>query len=131
MAHPIEAIIASADAAIVREDFDALLEVYAEDAVLVVTPGMSVTGKAAIRKSFEAIAAHFNHSVQVRQEGMVVLQSGDTALVLAKTVVSASNLPIVTRNATYVFRRDGGGTWRCVIDNSYGHELLSVGRARP
>ncbi len=128
MAHPIEEIIASADAAIVREDFDAVLDVYSDDAVLVVQPGMNVRGKAPIRKAFEAIAAHFDHSLQVRQAGMVVLESGDNALVLAKTVVSASNLPAVTRDATYVFRRDGGGKWRCAIDNSYGHELLSVGR---
>ena len=126
MAHPIEEIIASADAAIVREDFDALLEVYSEDAVLVVKPGTVVTGKASIRKACEAIAAYFDHSVQVRQAGMVILESGDTALVLAKTVVAASNFPEVTRDATYVFRKDGGGRWRCAIDNSYGHELLSV-----
>lgn len=126
MVHPIEEIIASADAAIVREDFDTLLEVYSEDAVLVIKPGLNVTGKASIKKAFEAIAAYFNHSVQVRQAGMVVLESSDAALVLAKTVVSASNHPAVTRNATYVFRRDSGGKWRCAIDNSYGHELLSA-----
>jgi uncharacterized protein (TIGR02246 family) len=127
MAHVLEEIIASADAAIVREDFDALLELYSEDAVLVVKPGMTVTGKASIRKAFERIAEYFNHSVQVQQAGMVVLESGDTALVLAKTIVSASNLPAVNRNATYVFRKGADGRWRCAIDNSYGHELLSAG----
>jgi len=126
MAHAIEEIIASADAAIVREDFDALLEAYSEDAVLVVKPGLIVTGKAALRKAFGAIAAHFHHSLQVRQAGMVVLETGDTALVLAHTLVSAPNLPVITRKATYVFRKDGGGRWRCAIDNSYGHELLSA-----
>jgi uncharacterized protein (TIGR02246 family) len=125
MAHPIETLIASADAAIVREDFDALMDLYTEDAVLVVKPGTHAAGKAAIRRAFEAIAAHFDHSVQVSQAGMAILEAGDTALVLAKTVVSASNLSPVTRHATYVFRKDGGGTWRCVIDNSYGHELLA------
>ncbi len=129
MAHPLEDIIASADAAIVREDFDALLEFYADDAVLVVRPGLNVAGKASIRKAFERIAEYFQHSVQVQQAGMVVLESGDTALVLARTVVSARNLPAATRDATYVFRRDAGGRWRCAIDNSYGHELLSAGAA--
>ncbi len=126
MPHPLEKVIASADAAIISEDFDTLVEFYSEDAVLVIQPGMSVTGRAAIRKAFERIAEHFNHSVQVEQAGLVVLESGDTALVLAKTVVSASGLPSVTRNATYVFRKEGG-RWRCAIDNSYGHDLLSVG----
>lgn len=127
MPHPLEKVIASADAAIVAEDFDALLEFYSDDAVLVITPGTTVTGRAGIRRAFERIAEYFNHSVQVQQAGMIVLESDDTALVLAKTVVSASNLPAVTRNATYVFRKDGGGRWRCAIDNSYGHDLLSAG----
>ena len=126
MPHPLEDLIASADTAIVAEDFDALLEFYSDDALLVIKPGMSVTGKASIRKAFERIAEHFGHSVQVQQAEMVVLESCDTALVLAKTVVSASSLPAVTRDATYVFRKDGGGRWRCAIDNSYGHELLSA-----
>lgn len=128
MAHPLEELIASADAALVREDFDAVLDLYAEDAVLVVKPGMHAVGKAAIRRAFERIAAYFDHSLRLRQEGMTILEAGDTALVLARTVVSASNLPAEARRATYVFRKDAGGRWRCAIDNSYGHdELLAVG----
>src|SRR5512141_619520 len=113
MTHPVEAIIAKADAAIVEEDFDALMDLYCEDAVLVVKPGMNATGKAEIRKAFEAIAAHFDHGVQVVQAELKVLEAGDTALALARTVVSASNVPTVSRNATYVFRRDSSGRWRC------------------
>lgn len=123
--HPLERLIAAADAAINREDFDALLAVYSDDAVLVVKPGMNATGKEQIRKAFEAIAAHFEHSLHVRQAGMTVLEAGNTALVLAKTVVSAANLPETERNATYVFEKGADGHWRCTVDNSYGHELLS------
>jgi ketosteroid isomerase-like protein len=72
----------------------------------------------------EAIAAHFNHSLDVRQAGMRILESGDTALVLAKTVVSASSMPTIERRATYVFKRHPNGSWLCTIDNSYGHEIL-------
>jgi uncharacterized protein (TIGR02246 family) len=129
MTHPIEAIIARADAAIVKEDFDALMDVYCDDAVLVVKPGMNATGKAQIRRAFEAIAAHFNHSVQVGQAELKILEAGDTALALARTVVSASNVPAFSRDATYVFRKDTSGRWRCAIDNSYGHELLWQGEA--
>lgn len=123
--HPLERLIEAADAAINREDFDALLEVYSDDAVLVVKPGMNAAGKEQIRKAFEAIAAHFEHSLRVRQAGMTVLEAGKTALVLARTVVSAANLPATERNATYVFEKGADGRWRCTIDNSYGHELLS------
>ena len=122
--HPVELQIEKADLAINREDFDTLMDIYTDDAVLVVKPGMNVAGKAQVRKAMEAIAAHFNHSLDVRQAEMRILESSDTALVLARTVVSASNMPAIVRNATYVFRRYPNGSWLCAIDNSYGHELL-------
>jgi uncharacterized protein (TIGR02246 family) len=122
--HPIELLIEKADTAIKQEDFDTLLEIYSDDAMLVVKPGMNAAGKAQIRKAFEAIAAHFNHTLHVRQAGMKILEAGDTALVLAHTVISASGMPPTGRKATYVFSKSSGGEWLCVIDNSYGHELL-------
>ncbi len=123
--HPVEALIEQADAAINREDFDTLMGIYAEDAVLVVKPGVEARGRAQIRKAFVAIADHFGHSLEVEQAGLTILEAGDTALVLARTVVSATTLPPTIRNATYVFRRDPGSGWRCAIDNSYGHDLLA------
>ena len=122
--HPIELQIERADRAINCEDFDTLMDIYSDDAVLVVKPGMNVVGKVEIRKALQAIAEYFNHSLEVRQAGMKILESGDTALVLAKTIVSASNNPTIERNATYVFKRHPTGSWLCTIDNSYGHELL-------
>ena len=122
--HPIELQIEKADTAIVQEDFDTLMNIYSEDAVLVVKPGMNATGKVQIRKAFEAIAAHFNHTLQVEQAGMKILEAGDTALVLAKTIVSASIMSATERSATYVFKKSSDGDWLCQIDNSYGHELL-------
>jgi uncharacterized protein (TIGR02246 family) len=123
--HPVERLIEQADSAINREDFDTLIDIYSDDAVLVIKPGMNATGKVQIRKAFEAIAAHFNHKLDVKQAGMKILESEDTALVLAKTIVSAPDVPPIDRNATYVFKKGQNGNWLCVIDNSYGHELLS------
>jgi ketosteroid isomerase-like protein len=60
----------------------------------------------------------------VEQNGMEVLESGDTALVLANTVISAPNFPSMERKATYVFRKSPSGEWLCSIDNSYGHEVI-------
>lgn len=122
--HPVELQIEKADRAIVSEDFDTLMDIYADDAVLVVKPGTNVVGKAAIRKAMESIAAHFAHSLDVKQAGMAILESSDTALVLARTLVSASDTPTIERRATYVFRRHADGRWLCAIDNSYGHEVL-------
>lgn len=122
--HPIEQLIHKADTAINKEDFDTLIDIYADDAVLVVQPGMNAVGKEQIRNAFAAIAAHFEHSLDIKQAGMKILETEDTALVLAKTIVSAKGHPIVERKATYVFKKDINNVWLCVIDNSYGHDLL-------
>jgi uncharacterized protein (TIGR02246 family) len=123
--HPIEIQIERADQAIVAEEFDTLLEIYTKDAILVIEPGRIAQGREAIRKAFEAIALYFKNGLQVRQNGMEILESGDTALVLANTIISAPNLPEeVERKATYVFNKDPNGAWLCSIDNSYGHEII-------
>ena len=98
--HPIALLIEKADKAINREDFDTVVDLYTEDAVLVIKPGMHAVGKVQIRSAMEAIAAHFDRSLEVRQGGMVILEAGDTALVLAKTLVSARNFPFMERKAT-------------------------------
>lgn len=122
--HPIELLICKADTAINQEDFDTLIDIYADDAVLVIQPGMNAVGKKQIRRAFEAIASKFEHTLDVKQAGMQVLETGDTALVLAKTLISAKDHPIVERKATYVFTKTSNNNWVCAIDNSYGHELL-------
>jgi len=122
--HPIELQIEKADQAIVAEDFDTLLDIYTDDAVLVVESGRNARGKESIRKAFEAIAVYFNNGLQVKQNGMEILEAGNTALVLANTEISAPNLPVTERKATYVFNKTADGRWLCSIDNSYGHEIL-------
>lgn len=124
--HPVIRQIERADQAIVAEDFDTLLSIYTEDAVLVVQPGRNAVGKEAIRRAFEAIAVYFRNGLQVRQQGLEVLETGDTALVLANTVVSAPNYAETIRQATYVFRKDASGAWLCAIDNSYGHDIIQA-----
>ncbi|WNJ97557.1 SgcJ/EcaC family oxidoreductase [Vibrio ruber] len=124
MNHPVIEQIKKADQAIVTEDFDSLMNIYTEDAVLVIEPGKNAVGKAAIRKAFEAIAVYFKNGLQVKQQGLEVLESGNTALVLANTVISAPTYSEVTRKATYVFTKNSQGIWLCSIDNSYGHEII-------
>ncbi|AOU96947.1 DUF4440 domain-containing protein [Acidihalobacter yilgarnensis] len=124
--HPIEVLISKADTAINQEDFDTLLDFYSDDAVLVIKPGMNAVGKEQIKKAFEAIAIYFEHSLDVKQAGMALLETGDTALVLATTVVSAKSLAATERKATYVFKKDKDNQWVCAIDNSYGHDLLKA-----
>ncbi len=125
MTHPIIEQIRKADNAIVAEDFDTLLGIYTDDAILVVEPGKNAEGKAAIRTAFEAIAVYFKNGLQVKQDGMEILETGDTALVLANTVLSAPNHPEFVRKATYVFNKGDDGIWLCSIDNSYGHDIIA------
>lgn len=122
--HEVIKQIKKADRAIVEENFDTLIDIYTNDAILVIEPGRNAVGKDAIRKAFEAIAVYFKNGLQVSQRGIEVLESGNTALVLANTVISAPNMPEITRKATYVFNKDANGVWLCSIDNSYGHEII-------
>jgi uncharacterized protein (TIGR02246 family) len=128
--HELKHVIEAADRAITAEDFDALMEFYADDATLVVRPGLNASGKQQIRKAFVAIADHFNHDIHVTQSDMTVLEGGDTALVVMETVVTTGRRKgaeqSVTRRATYVFRKSDDGKWLCLIDNSYGTDLLDA-----
>jgi len=127
-AHPLEQLIKAADAAITAGDFDALMEFYADDAALVVKPGLTVRGKEQIRQAFVRIADFVGHTLVVTQGRMEVLQGAGNALVIMESVLDYAGQdgePIhVTRRATYVFRQESDGRWLCVIDNSYGTDLL-------
>ncbi|WEJ74675.1 SgcJ/EcaC family oxidoreductase [Pseudomonas sp. PSE14] len=123
--HPLQTLIQAADEAIGREDFDALLAFYTDDALLVVKPGLLARGKEQIRRAFAAIAEHFGHKLRVRQGRLEILETGDTALVVAQTLLDTSHGKL-TRRATYVFRREADGAWRCAVDNSYGTDLLEA-----
>ncbi|AZD66260.1 conserved hypothetical protein [Pseudomonas chlororaphis] len=126
--HPLKTLIEAADRAITAEDFDSLMDFYAEDATLVVKPGLEARGKEQIRRAFVAIAEHFNHSMVVRQGAMQVIEGAGTALVIMHTLLDTLDrdgiASTLERRATYVFGHEPSGAWRCVIDNSYGTDLL-------
>jgi len=125
--HPLEQLIRAADAAITAEDFDALMDFYADDATLVVKPGLNVTGKQSIRAAFVKIAEYVQHSLVVGQGRMEVIEGGDTALVIMESTLDyleGGEKVSATRRATYVFRREADGRWLCTVDNSYGTALL-------
>lgn len=128
--HPLKQVIEAADRAIDAENFDALMEFYAEDAVLVVKPALYATGKQQIREAFVRIAEYFNHSILVKQGEMIVLEGGSTALAMCKTLLEFTDIDgsrsSAVRHATYVFKKADDGKWLCVIDNSYGTDLLDA-----
>jgi uncharacterized protein (TIGR02246 family) len=128
--HPLKSLIEAADRAISARDYDALMRFYAEDATLVVRPGLNVRGREQIRRAFQAIGEHFQNTLSVSQGKMVVLEGGATALVLMETLLEYvqpdGSQSSARRAATYVFREEADGRWLCVVDNSYGTDLLTA-----
>ena len=122
-------LIHQADLAIKEERFDDLMEFYTEDALLVVKPGLEVQGKKRIKQAFIKIAAYFKNSIVPTQGKMMMLEAGDTVLVLSQTLLDSSNKDeseySMDRRATYVYRLVDG-KWLCAIDNSYGTTLLDL-----
>lgn len=128
MNETIQKLIRQADEAIREERFDDLLEYYTEDAVLVIKPGTEAHGKQAIKEAFVKIASYFKNTIVPTQGRMLMIEAGDTVLVLSQTLLDAENKATseysMERKATYVFRNIDG-KWLCAIDNSYGTSLLS------
>jgi len=52
---PVLQVVRRCDRAMTSRDYDALMQHYVEDASLMIKPGMTVTGKAAMRRAFKAI----------------------------------------------------------------------------
>lgn len=106
--HPVLEVVRLCDRAISAGNYDALMKHYAADASLVVKPGMTVTGRVAIRRAFEAIANYFQHQLVVEQGRMEVIEGAGTALVIMETVLryrdGQEQSVESTRRATYVFR---------------------------
>ena len=126
----LKAVIEACDRAISQEDYDTLMAYYAEDAALVVKPGMVVRGKENIRKAFIAISDYFQGQLVVEQGEMQVIEGAGNALVIMETVLHYPDeegvFVTMSRRATYVFRHEADGRWVCTIDNSYGTDLLNA-----
>jgi ketosteroid isomerase-like protein len=128
MEHELKEFIKKCDLAIKREDFDTLMDYYTDDAILIVKQGMIARGKEEIKKAFIAIAKYFNNSLVPTQGKMIILETGDTALVISQTFLKTDikeSQGSMERKSTYVFRKDVNKGWLCAIDNSYGTDLLN------
>ncbi|AUS12196.1 YybH family protein [Bacillus stercoris] len=129
MEQQLKDIISACDLAIQNEDFDTLMNYYSEDAILVVKPGMIARGKEEIKKAFITIANYFNHHIVPTQGEMIMLEAGGTVLVLSQTLLDSDKKDseyAMERKATYVFKKNAQGEWLCLIDNSYGTDLIGL-----
>ncbi|MEK4404382.1 nuclear transport factor 2 family protein [Sporosarcina sp. FSL K6-6792] len=128
MEHELKEFIEKCDKAIKQEDFDTLKNYYTDDAILVVKPEMIARGKEEIKQAFIEIAKYFNNSLVPAQGEMIILEAGDTALVISQTLLDADKNETeysMDRRATYVFKKNSQGEWLCAIDNSYGTDLIN------
>ena len=129
MEHELKKFIKKCDEAIKREDFDTLKNYYTDDAILVVKADMIARGKEEIKQAFITIAKYFNNSLVPEQGEMIILEAGDTALVISQTLLDADKDETeysMDRRATYVFKKNSQGEWLCAIDNSYGTDLINM-----
>ena len=128
MEHELKEFIKKCDMAIKEEDFDTLINYYTDDAVLVVKPDMFARGKEEIKSAFISIAKYFKNSLVPTQGEMIILEAGDTALVISQTQLAADKMESeysMDRRATYVFKKNSQDKWLCAIDNSYGTDLIN------
>ena len=106
-----------------------MINYYTDDAILVVKPGMIARGKEEIKQAFIKIAKYFNHSLVPTQGKMIILEAGDTALVISQTLLDTDKYESdfsMDRRSTYVFKKNSQGEWLCAIDNSYGTDLINM-----
>ena len=77
MSHPIKALIKQADEAIAQQDFKKLMDFYADDAILVVKPGVVARGKEQIQLAFHRILEYYRGEMRPEQKEMVILEAGE------------------------------------------------------
>ena len=100
---------------------DDIDDLYEPDAVLVVEPGKTVTGIAAVHEGFAAFMAL---KPALNTEHNFIVSAPDLALISSKWSLSGTDPEgkPVAMNATSmdVVRRQADGSWKVAIDNPFG-----------
>lgn len=103
------------------KDAEALMSLYEPDAVFMPQPGLTVSGKTAIREALDAFLA-LDATFEMRTA--TVIQAGDIALLAADWTLKGSDPsggPVeLAGHTAEVVRRQPDGTWLMLIDNPYG-----------
>ena len=99
-------------------DLDQLMSLYAAEATMMQRSGPLLNGLAEIRSN---LAGFLAGKAQMMLTVARMIQSGDTALLLSKWVITSANGNVESTGQTSdVVRRQPDGTWLLVIDNPYG-----------
>jgi uncharacterized protein (TIGR02246 family) len=125
MRHRLEEMVEEVDRAFNRGDLEAVLDFYEDGAVIVLGPGRLARGKAELRRAFEFMLQMEGVARQIKTH---VIENGEIALFTSQwsfTVKAPDGAPLTRESyATVVFRKQASGEWRCVIDNSFGPDVL-------
>lgn len=116
------------DAELIKnEQFDELMNVYTDDAIMILRGDDStlyeIQGKKDLKAAHKRVAKYFNHTLKLRHGEIKLFETNDTILVLDQTFVDSEKIT-EERRATYVFRKESS-KWLCAIDNSYGTDLFT------
>nr|WP_017627463.1 DUF4440 domain-containing protein [Nocardiopsis chromatogenes] len=101
-----------------------MFDYYADSAVLVFEPGVSVTKseemKAGIKQYFEELKPRLTADVRL------AYQAGDLALMIVSYTLETTQDGVTTKKegtATDIAVKSPDGKWRYAVDNHYGTEL--------
>ena len=126
MNHPISQQLNTLHQAVNQDDADTLCQLYRENAVLVDKP--FVSGRRDLQCALHEFKARYMPEHVVSHGDEVVIEAGDTALVISKLYLSnkrvADKLDGEMKKAIYVFRKNDRGDWQCAIDNFFGVDLI-------
>ena len=108
-------------------NLDAVLSLYEDSAVVVTEPGITARGTAELRQFFQRV---IQPGVSAKQLKTYVLEAEGVALFLSRWTLSDPNADheVLPRSfvATTVFRKQPDGTWKALIDNSFGPLVLGL-----
>ena len=123
MTHPVTRQLHAMHDAVNNNDLTALQTLYCEDAFLVDKP--RVSSRSDLQRALSAFKQRYMPEHIVSQGDEVVIEAGDTALVISKLYLNATGaVDCNVKRAIYVFRKNAEGEWQCAIDNFFGVDLI-------
>ena len=113
------------DEAFNRGDVEAVLSFYEDAAVVVTEPGKMARGQSELRAFLQSI---MRPEISARQIKTYTIEADGVALFLSRWILITKNSEGESvgsqHTATTVFRKNNDGTWKALIDNSFGPAVL-------
>lgn len=119
VANTVDELVALYKERIAAKDVDGVLDLYEQNAVLVLPDGTSVVGRTSIRSILEMVVA--GPAVEFEDGSELAFECGDVALSHLRWRAGDSG-PFSA--ASDVFRRGTDGGWLVSIDNGFGTAVL-------